>query len=143
MLKPLFTRNYNRSKSPFANLDWINLRPQRRWISFLRMVKLIQLLRITLSIISNAELKPQVPRTLLFIIYSLESGNYWKRLFLFIGIPSIVLVGINTYFIEKKHGKHLEEHPPKFTPYEHMKIRTKVNKRISISISIYLFLFVF
>jgi hypothetical protein len=36
------------------------------------------------------------------------------------------LVAINTYFIEEKHEKHLEEHPPAFTPYEHMKIRTKV-----------------
>lgn len=56
------------------------------------------------------------------------SGDYWKRLFLFIGIPSIALVAINTYFIEEKHEKHLEEHPPEFTPYEHLKIRTKVKK---------------
>lgn len=62
----------------------------------------------------------------LFLNSFLESGDYWKRLFLFIGIPSIALVAINTYFIEEKHHKHLEEHPPAFTPYEHMKIRTKV-----------------
>lgn len=47
---------------------------------------------------------------------------------MFIGIPSIGLVAVNTYFIEEKHHKHLEEHPPQFTPYEHMKIRTKVKR---------------
>jgi hypothetical protein len=45
---------------------------------------------------------------------------------LFIGVPSIVLVAINTYKLEEEHNKHLEEHPPAFTPYEHMKIRAKV-----------------
>ena len=63
---------------------------------------------------------------IIIIVFFLESGDYWKRIFLFIGIPSIALVAINTYFTEERHAKHLEEHPPAFTPYEHMKIRTRV-----------------
>ena len=49
-------------------------------------------------------------------------------------------MAINTYFIEEKHHQHLEEHPPAFTPYEHMKIRTKVHlKHPSVEIKTFLF----
>jgi hypothetical protein len=79
---------------------------------------------------SNAEQRQPVHFPFLSICFDclivLESGDYWKRLFLFIGIPSILLVAGNTYFIEEKHHQHLEEHPPEFLPYEHMKIRSKV-----------------
>ena len=56
----------------------------------------------------------------------IEAGNYWRNLFLFIGVPSIALVAVNTYYLEKEHEKHLEEHAPEQIPYEHMRIRTKV-----------------
>ena len=61
---------------------------------------------------------------------------------MFIGIPSIALVAINTYFIEEKHHQHLEEHPPAFTPYEHMKIRTKVKTVYNSHNFLFNFLFI-
>lgn len=92
-------------------------------------VKLTSPLRITWSTPLPVAKRHQVskfPGNFIILKTFQESGDYWKRLFLFIGVPSIVLVAINTYKLEEEHNKHLDEHPPAFIPYEHMKIRAKV-----------------
>jgi cytochrome c oxidase subunit 6a len=49
----------------------------------------------------------------------------WKRISLFLGFPAIILASVNAYLAHKEHEeKHVQ---PEFIPYEHLRIRTKVN----------------
>ncbi|XP_003746534.1 cytochrome c oxidase subunit 6A1, mitochondrial [Galendromus occidentalis] len=47
----------------------------------------------------------------------------WKRLSLFVALPAVVIVGINTYLHELEHHKH--EQRPEFIPCEHLGIINK------------------
>lgn len=60
------------------------------------------------------------------MFFLIETAEYWRKVFLFIGLPIIGLVAANTYFLEMKHFEHLEHEPVNQVPYEHLKIRAKV-----------------
>lgn len=65
--------------------------------------------------------------------YIIETAEYWRKVFLFIGLPIIGVVAYNTYLIEMAHFEHLEEHPVNQVPYEYLKIRSKVICLINIA----------
>lgn len=48
--------------------------------------------------------------------------EFWKKVFLFVSVPAIILSGINTYIMEMEHFHHYKR--PEFIPYEHLRIRT-------------------
>lgn len=54
-----------------------------------------------------------------------ETAEYWRKVFLFVGLPIIGLVGVNTYLLEREHFEHLEHEPVNQTPYDYLKIRAK------------------
>lgn len=56
----------------------------------------------------------------------LETAEYWRKVFLFVGLPIIGIVGYNAYLLEMEHFEHLEHEPPNQIPYSYLKIRTKV-----------------
>jgi hypothetical protein len=59
-----------------------------------------------------------------------ESGRaakFYKRLFWYVGVPTMLLVGWNAYRLEMEHLRHLEEHPLEFVPYPHLRILNKVS----------------
>lgn len=60
----------------------------------------------------------------------LETADYWKKIFWFIGVPIIGLTAVNAYFLETKHMEHLEEHPVNQVPYDYLKIRSKVENNV-------------
>ena len=58
--------------------------------------------------------------------HALGTLTVWKRISLFIAIPTCLLVTYNAYTKEKEHAKHIEEHgKPEFHPYSHLRIRNK------------------
>ena len=63
----------------------------------------------------------------LFIVSLYISGGMkkWKLASILGGIPCFAVVWINTYLKEQEHHAHFER--PEFVPYEHLRIRTKVN----------------
>lgn len=46
----------------------------------------------------------------------------WRKIFLFVACPAMVISMINTYMAETEHWEHYRR--PKFVPYEYMRIRT-------------------
>jgi hypothetical protein len=62
----------------------------------------------------------------------LEAAEYWRKIFWYVGIPIGILVGINTYYLEKEHHEHLQEHPHEPPNYPHLHIRSKVSMKIII-----------
>lgn len=67
----------------------------------------------------------------------IETAEYWRKIFLFIGLPVIGIVGFNTYLLEKEHFEHLEEHPVNGVPYDYLKIRTKVHLIFTVLICVF------
>nr|ACO11771.1 Cytochrome c oxidase polypeptide VIa-liver, mitochondrial precursor [Lepeophtheirus salmonis] len=49
-----------------------------------------------------------------------DSAGFWKKIFLFVGIPAIVLGHINAFALPGDH-----EHRPEFKPYPYLRIRKK------------------
>ena len=47
--------------------------------------------------------------------------EFWKKVFLYVSVPAIILSAVNTYFLELEHYNHY--HRPEFVPYEHLRIR--------------------
>ncbi len=47
-------------------------------------------------------------------------------MFWLLGVPAMALTGVNTYYAERKHMHHLEEHPHVPAPYDYLRVRTKV-----------------
>ena len=47
----------------------------------------------------------------------------WRNLFIFGGIPAIILINANIILFEDHHPKR-----PEFRPYEYMRKRTKVKQ---------------
>lgn len=56
-----------------------------------------------------------------------ESTEIWKRINLFLVIPSLIIVAFYSLPKELKHIKHLEEHPNKFQAFSYMRKRKNVN----------------
>ena len=55
-----------------------------------------------------------------------DSANLWKKMFIFIGVPVILVGGANAYKIESDHHKHLLEHPEHFKNLPYLHVRNKV-----------------
>lgn len=49
--------------------------------------------------------------------------EFWKKVFLYVACPAILLSAVNTYFLEMEHYEHW--HRPEFVPYEYLRIRTR------------------
>ena len=49
--------------------------------------------------------------------------EFWKKVFLYVSCPAILLGIINTAITEKEHYDHY--HRPEFIPYEHLRIRRR------------------
>lgn len=62
-----------------------------------------------------------------------KTAEHWRRILWYVGVPLTILVGINTYYLEKEHAEHLQEHPYKPPNYPHLHIRNKVKKAESVS----------
>lgn len=56
----------------------------------------------------------------------IETAEYWRRILWYVGVPLTLLIAVNTYFLEKEHDQHLEEHPHVPPTYDHLHIRNKV-----------------
>ncbi|KAF7491436.1 Cytochrome c oxidase subunit 6A1 [Sarcoptes scabiei] len=58
-----------------------------------------------------------------------ESGGhhanpeFWRKVFLYVSVPALILSGINTFLMEMEHYNHY--HRPEFVPYEYLRLRTK------------------
>lgn len=55
-----------------------------------------------------------------------KTANMWRKIFWYVGVPAMGLLGLNTYYLEKEHFHHLHEHPVDHIAYPHMRIRNKV-----------------
>ena len=62
----------------------------------------------------------------LCLLFYVEAAEYWRRVLWYVGAPLTILIGINTYYLEMEHARHLEEHPHIPADYPHLRIRNKV-----------------
>nr|ACO11585.1 Cytochrome c oxidase polypeptide VIa-liver [Caligus rogercresseyi] len=49
-----------------------------------------------------------------------DSAGFWKKVFIFAGIPAILLGHVNAFVLPEGHG-----HRPEFKPYPYLRIRKK------------------
>jgi len=49
--------------------------------------------------------------------------DFWRKVFLYVSVPAIILSTVNTILLEKEHYSHW--HKPPFVPYEYMRVRVK------------------
>lgn len=57
-------------------------------------------------------------------------------MFLYIGLPTIGIVGYNAYLLEMEHFEHLEHHKANQIPYDYLKIRAKVRARMNVAVMV-------
>ncbi|KAJ1501702.1 Cytochrome c oxidase subunit 6A1, mitochondrial [Coelomomyces lativittatus] len=55
----------------------------------------------------------------------LEAAQLWTKISWYLGFPTLLLSGLYSYQLFSEHLHHLKEHPPKFIPYSHLRIRNK------------------
>lgn len=49
----------------------------------------------------------------------------WKKVFVYSGIPVLLIATVNAYRIESEHHKHLHEHPVQYHDLSYLHIRNK------------------
>ncbi|KAI9491937.1 cytochrome c oxidase, subunit VIa [Zychaea mexicana] len=53
------------------------------------------------------------------------AAETWKKISIFVCIPALIAVSINSYNLMLAHEEHMEHHPRKFVKYPYMNTRTK------------------
>ncbi|KAI9136040.1 cytochrome c oxidase, subunit VIa, partial [Paraphysoderma sedebokerense] len=53
------------------------------------------------------------------------SGDLWRKISIFVGVPSLVLAVVNGYLLFRQHEEHLDHDERKFVPYPYLRIRNK------------------
>jgi hypothetical protein len=66
----------------------------------------------------------------LFKIKKKESTETWKKINLFLVIPSLLVVAAYSLPQELEHIKHLEEHPNKFQGFSYLRKRKNVISQV-------------
>lgn len=62
------------------------------------------------------------------LCYGLGGWKLWKKLSFFVAFPAVGLGMLNAYLAHQEHA-HAEQ--PEFIPYEFLRVRTKVNNKLT------------
>ncbi|KAI7858715.1 cytochrome c oxidase subunit VIa-domain-containing protein [Circinella umbellata] len=57
--------------------------------------------------------------------HAAESAETWKKICIFVCIPTLLASGVNAYNLMKAHEKHQAEHPHEWVQYPYMNMRGK------------------
>ncbi|KAI8092390.1 cytochrome c oxidase, subunit VIa [Gilbertella persicaria] len=57
--------------------------------------------------------------------HAADAASTWKKISLFVCVPTLLAAGINAYNLYSEHQHHLEEHPPEWIGYDYMNFRAR------------------
>jgi hypothetical protein len=62
-------------------------------------------------------------------VASSAGEKLWGRISLFLVVPLVAAASVFVYNRESEHLHHLEEHPPHYVPWPHLRVRKMVRVR--------------
>ncbi|SAL97501.1 hypothetical protein [Absidia glauca] len=57
--------------------------------------------------------------------HAAEAAETWKKISLYVAIPSLIAASVNAYNLYSHHVEHQKEHPPKHVKYEYINFRVR------------------
>ncbi|KAG2189863.1 hypothetical protein INT46_009587 [Mucor plumbeus] len=56
-------------------------------------------------------------------VHAAESAETWKKIIMFVCIPTLIGAGYNAYNLFAKHQQHMKEHPMEWVKYPYLNFR--------------------